>query len=109
MTIRSALVRSFTLFGLSLVSACDESGPRVYTAQAYDAEADCLEAYAPLGLVEADELPATCEPVCLEGEALYVSTVCAPYPVTASQVTPEESTDCAKALDALATERECEP
>ena len=64
-----------------------------------DTAADCLGPYAPLGLVEAEELPATCAPVCLTRDGtLYVSEVCAPYPAEATFVRSDESTECAGAL-----------
>jgi hypothetical protein len=93
---------------LVLLTACDESGPRVYTAKAYDRGAQCLAADTPIGLVESEDLKATCEPVCIElrGE-LYVSTVCPPYPADSVLVAAEDSTDCAAALTALAEETEC--
>ena len=82
-----------------LLVACSETGPRVYTAQPYDAEATCLGEYEALGLVEADELPANCLPTCLAvSGAVYVSTLCPPYPDLATPLTAEESEDCAAAL-----------
>jgi hypothetical protein len=84
---------------LTALSGCDESAPRVYTAQAYEPAAACLDDYVPVGLVMSDALFPTCDPVCLElGNVLYVSTVCAPYPATAVPVAPEDSADCATAL-----------
>jgi hypothetical protein len=89
--------------GLAVLPGCDESGPRVYTAQAYEPANGCLDDYVPVGLVMSAALFPTCDPVCLElGNVLYVSTVCAPYPATAVPVAPEDSADCATAL-ALAT------
>jgi hypothetical protein len=96
MSIARAL--SLIFFCVGAGGACDESGPRVYTAQHYRADLACIETYAPLGLVEAEDLSSLCEPVCLsEGEELYVSTVCAPYPLEAS-VEPLDSEGCAAAL-----------
>jgi hypothetical protein len=70
---------------------------------AYDPASQCLSAYAPLGLVDADELPATCAPVCLtRADTLYVSEVCPPYPDQATLATPDDSADCTAALAALA-------
>jgi hypothetical protein len=90
------------LLGLLGLVGCDESGPRVYTAMAYHADVGCLDAYAPLGLVQSVDLSATCDPVCLKvGGALYVSTVCAPYPSEAVVVAKEDSADCRAALAAL--------
>jgi hypothetical protein len=70
----------------------------VYTAQRYRPDAACLEPYIALGLVQADTLASTCEPICLRvAEDLYVSPVCAPYPIEASLEAPEQSADCAAA------------
>jgi len=81
-------------------AGCDESGPRIYTAREYRALPGCLEGYAPLSLVEARDVSALCEPVCLRvAESLYVSTVCAPYPLEASLAEPDEA-ECQAALDA---------
>ena len=85
---------------LALASGCDESGPRVYTAQRYSVDDGCLETYAPIGLVEAEAVSSQCPPVCLGlGEDLYVSTLCPPYPAEAS-IEPEDSEGCAAALAA---------
>ncbi len=79
---------------------CDESGPRVYTAQRFSPEVACLEAYAPLGLVEAKDLGALCEPVCLSQDVeLFVSSVCPPYPTEAS-LEAADAEGCAAALAA---------
>ena len=87
----------------SLLAACSDTGPRVYTAQPYDADAACLGEYEAIGLVEADELPANCEPTCLSvSETVYVTTLCAPYPDLATPLTAAESEDCAAALQSEA-------
>jgi hypothetical protein len=84
--------------GSSLLPGCDESGPRIYAAQPYRALLDCLETYVPLSLVEARDVGALCDPVCLRlGASLYVSTVCAPYPSETTLVPPEDE-ECAAAL-----------
>jgi hypothetical protein len=96
------------LFAL-VVGACEDWGPRVYTAQFYQPDADCLGAYAPLGLVEADDLGASCEPTCLRlADDLYVSTVCPPYPSEASVEDPATSSDCSVALGLLDAETFCD-
>jgi hypothetical protein len=100
--VKSARWTVIALVGLGVSGAggCDEFGPRVYTAQRYEPELGCLEAYAPLGLIEANEIGALCAPVCLsQDDALFVSTVCPPYPATASVEQPE-SEACAAALAA---------
>jgi len=94
-----------SLIGCSLLFGCEQEGPRVYTAMPFNAADGCLGAYEALGLVEADELPATCAPVCLqENETLYVSTVCAPYPTEATVVSAGDSADCESALALLETD-----
>ena len=98
------LFSSLTLVGLC---ACDESGPRVYTARLYRPDLGCLEEYAPLGLVEGGALSSQCEPVCLVlGDELYVSTVCPPYPAELSVEEPVAER-CGAALTAVASELAC--
>jgi hypothetical protein len=93
---------------VAVSSGCEEAGPRVYTAQPYDASAGCLGEYAPLGLVQATELEATCTPVCLRvADELYTSSVCAPYPLEASVESGADSPGCRAALAALAAEISC--
>jgi hypothetical protein len=85
--------------------ACSDVGPRVFTAVPYDAEGSCLGEYESIGLVEADSLSASCEPVCLElAGTVYVSTLCAPYPDVTTVLTAAESEECAAALSAEACE-----
>jgi hypothetical protein len=92
----------------SLGSGCNESGPRVYTAQLYRPELACVDGYAPLGLVEGEALSSLCEPVCLAlGDDRYVSTVCPPYPAEVSLEVPD-SDGCAAALEAVASESTCD-
>ncbi|MGD0677697.1 MAG: hypothetical protein ABSC94_19950 [Polyangiaceae bacterium] len=96
------LIRVFAWTGpfcLIATAACDDEGPRVYTAQAYEPEAGCLDDYVAIGLVTADGLFPSCAPVCLQqSNTLYVSTVCPPYPDTTVSVDPQDSGECAAAL-----------
>jgi hypothetical protein len=92
---------------------CEGNDARVYTAQAYQTpdptQPGCLEGYVPVAIVYADRLPADCEPVCLRlNRALYVSSVCAPYPEQAQLESAEDSADCAAALAALAEAQTCD-
>ena len=90
--------------------ACREFGPRVYTAHPYRAAESCVAASVPIAIVQADDLPVTCAPVCLLlDETLYVSPVCEPYPSRATLLEPAFSADCASALALLAQGRLCEP
>lgn len=89
---------------LSLAASCSDTGPRVYTARPYDAEGVCLGEYEALGLVEADELPADCPAVCLDvAGSLYVSTVCPPFPDSATALDATNES-CAIALSAASCE-----
>jgi len=99
----SKICLTFTLlFSCGLLLGCDQEGPRVYTAMPVDIASNCLGPYTPLGLVDANELPANCPAVCLERDhTLYVSTVCAPYPAEATQISPSDSADCKSALGLL--------
>ena len=91
-----------------LGNACNEPGPRVYTARAYDRDARCLDPDEPIGLVEAEELRATCPPVCIELRAkLYVSTICPPFPADSVLLTANESADCGGALSAFSGQLDC--
>jgi hypothetical protein len=95
--------------GVGAWPACNEPGPRVYTAQPFDPERICLEAYEAIGLVTAEALPSSCEAVCLlVDEQLYVSTVCPPYPLEASILSQDLSPECAGALDAFDQELACD-
>jgi hypothetical protein len=93
-------VKHLLSLGAALLTlGCSDAGPRVYTAQPYDPDAQCLGEYEAVGLVEADELSAACAATCLEmPDGLFVSTVCPPYPDTATPLAPTESEDCAAAL-----------
>jgi hypothetical protein len=103
------LGKAAAILGAVTALGCEESGPRVYTAQAYLAEAECLEQYAPIGLVEAEVLASTCDAVCLRlGAQLYVSAVCAPYPAEASLEEGQDSAECAAALEAFESELSCD-
>jgi hypothetical protein len=95
--------------GVGVGSACEEYGPRVYTAAPYRAELGCLDPYAPIGLVQARDLGSQCDAICLrEGDTLYVSTVCAPYPAEAT-IEAADAGSCAAAVAALAAEGYCKP
>lgn len=97
MSIRS-LVPAF--FVLTLASACgDTTHDIVYTAQAYDADNDCIEAASSLALVEESSVSANCSAVCLDfNDTLYVSTLCPPYPDGATKLSPADSAACNAAL-----------
>jgi hypothetical protein len=89
------------LWALALGEGCEEYGPRVYTAAPYRVARGCLDAYAPLGLVQARDLGAQCAAVCLrEGGTLYVSSVCPPYPAEATLEAADAGNECGVALAA---------
>ena len=97
------MTKLLVLLALALgLLACDASRPCVYTARLFHADKSCLDPYAPIGLVQADELGANCDPVCLERSGdVYVSTVCAPYPSTTQLLDPAESPECGAALSLM--------
>lgn len=97
-----------------VIAACTDAKTHVYSARAYDAQADCLSDYAALDVVPGDTGAATCAPVCLvSGATHYVSTVCAPYPsayvVYAADASVDAATDaaCQAAIAALASGKAC--
>jgi hypothetical protein len=103
------ILRTVACCALFFAAGCESEGPRVYTAQPFDAELGCLGDYEPIGLVTADELPGTCDPVCLRQDTtLYLSTVCRPYPDTVVEESPDDSEECATALASLEAEAYCE-
>jgi hypothetical protein len=99
-----------SVYPLLLASAaCEDDGPRVYTAQAYVPDEACLQDYAPVDLVTADTLPSTCDPICFFiNDQLYVSTVCQPYPAAAMTVDPSSSPECLSAMNALEAGASCD-
>lgn len=85
---------------LLLALDCSDVGPRVYIAEPYDAEGECLGEYEAIGLVQADRLPSDCRTTCLEVRGtLYVSSVCPPFPDGATELTSDDPA-CAAALTA---------
>jgi hypothetical protein len=93
--------------GAGVGMGCEEYGPRVYTAAPYRAALGCLDPYVPIGLVQARDLGSLCEPICLrEGDTLYASRVCAPYPTEAT-IEAADAGGCAAAVEALTAEAFC--
>jgi hypothetical protein len=105
MTNRALLLPILLMLG---AAACEEYGPRVYTAQPYQVGDTCLQPSVPIGVVKAAELRANCEPVCLllDG-ALYVSRVCPPLPERALETAADAGTDCANAVSLLRSQALC--
>jgi len=91
-----------------MAAACDDSGPSVYTARAYQAADACLDAYTPIGLVDVGALSALCAPTCLMiADSLYVSTLCPPYPAEATAVSASAAPSCGDALALLKADTTC--
>lgn len=97
---------SITALALSgALAGCSDTAPHVFTAQPYDADANCLGEYEPIGLVQASELSAACDAACLEFDGtLYVSTLCEPYPDGAELLAPDVGSPCRAALSAAPCE-----
>lgn len=84
-----------------IVAACEEAESYVYTAQRFDAVADCLEPYSPVEVVSGPGAAATCEPACLMvGKDVFVSTMCPPLPAIATELEPDDEA-CVAALSVL--------
>lgn len=105
---------AFFALAVGVAPACNDAKTHVYSARAYDTQADCLSDYAALDVVPGDTGAATCAPVCLvSGATYYVSTVCAPYPsayvVYAADAGVDAATDptCQSAIAALAASKSC--
>ena len=107
---RSALaaVSLASLASLALaLASCEDVRSYVYTAMAYDPVNACVNAYAPVEVVQGEGASATCAPICLTvGSTLYVSTMCPPLPDIATAV-PDDAAACQQALDAEAQEASC--
>lgn len=87
--------------GVVVLASCDDVDSYLYPAQKVDLAASCVEAYAPLEIVNGNGGNSECPGTCLSyNGALYVSQVCPPVPPSAELLDPD-SGDCIAAIAAL--------
>jgi hypothetical protein len=88
--------------------SCDDDDRYVYTARRFDEANACLGPFTPIELVVGEGADVKCPPTCLTFKnVLYVSPVCPPLPVDATEV-PADDERCQAALDAFRTETSCD-
>jgi hypothetical protein len=92
-------------------TACDEDGDHIYVGQLYVEDRHCLGTPSSVDVVTGGD-PGECPPLCLRqtraegGYAIYVSTMCAPYPAPDYDTTGSDPL-CVGALEALARNDTC--
>lgn len=87
--------------------ACDDDDRYVYTGRRFDEANACLRPFTPIERVVGEGADVKCAPTCFTfKDALYVSPVCPPLPVEATEV-PAEDPRCQAALEASRTETFC--
>ena len=114
MTRRAAVVSvGLVVVACSLhVSACKDDGTHVYVGRLYVEARDCLGTSSSVDVVSGDD-PGTCAPICLVqkraegGKAVYVATMCPPYPSGVEFDPAGTDPACPKALDALSRGDTC--
>lgn len=89
--------------------ACDDDDRYVYTGRRFDEANACLRPFTPIERVVGEGADVKCEPICFTfKDALYVSPVCPPLPVEATEVSADDDPRCQAALEASRTETFCE-
>ena len=91
---RAALLRGhlrktsiILVLALAAIAACEGADSYVYTARRYDPAGSCLEAYAPVAVVDGPGVAATCPETCLTvGPEVFVTTMCPPLPAIATEL-----------------------
>jgi hypothetical protein len=96
-----ALLLSISAAGaVASVAACEDIPFYVYSAQKWNVDGACLEAYVPVDVVQGSGADSSCPAACLMiGKDLYVSTVCPPLPANATAVAATDPA-CKAALEA---------
>lgn len=100
-----ACAAALGVFAVALSFAACDDATHPYTARGYDEARGCLMPLGSVDVVDGTD-PGNCAPVCLNqpnrdaGRAIFVSTMCAPYPFGVD--TSGKDSACGPALDALA-------
>jgi hypothetical protein len=93
------------------LSSCKDDGTHVYPGRLFLEPRDCVATSSSVDVIAGDD-PGTCDPICLlqlqheGGRAVYVSTMCPPYPAPDFDVSGKDPV-CARALAALARNDTC--
>lgn len=109
-TTAAALALSFVCI-MHLSSSCKDDGTHVYVGRLFLEARDCLGTTSSVDVIAGDD-PGTCDAVCLlqpraeGGRAVYVSTMCPPYPAPDFDVSGTDPV-CVRALAALARNDTC--
>lgn len=104
----AVLAIALSVVAVATIVACEEEERYVYTARRFDEANGCLRAYSPVERVVGEGADVKCAPTCFTfKDALYVSPVCPPLPVEATEV-PEDDARCVAAVEAFETETFCD-
>ena len=96
------VVSAAALSGMLGAASCDSAEAHIYSAALFDTGRACLNPYAAIDIVSGPDGDSRCSPVCLVGNAaVYVSTVCPPYPDPVNWDTSGKSASCEGALAAF--------
>jgi hypothetical protein len=105
--------RALTGIGLAVALvvafvSCADDERYVYTARRFDAANACLGPFTPIERVVGEGTSPNCPPTCLTfKDALYVSPLCPPVPVEATEVDAEDPA-CQAAVEAFENEALCD-
>ncbi len=109
---------AFVFAGLAAIvcivhtSGCKDDGTHVYVGRLYVEARDCLGTSSSVDVISGDD-PGTCAPICLVqkrgegGKAIYVATMCPPYPAGVEFDTAGTDPACPRALAALSRGDTC--
>ena len=96
---------------IHLPSCGSEDGAHTYVGRLYVANRDCLGTTSTIDVVPGDD-PGDCPPICMvqptaeAGKAVYVATMCAPYPQPDFDFSGKDP-ECPFALAALTRDDTC--
>jgi hypothetical protein len=94
------------------MTACKDDGTHVYIGRLYVEARGCLGTSSSVDVISGDD-PGSCDPICLVqrraegGHAVYVATMCPPYPSGVEFDTAGTDPACPKALEALSRGDTC--
>jgi hypothetical protein len=95
------------MVALGSIVACEDDDRYVYTGRRFDEANACLGPYVPVERVVGKGADVKCAPVCLTfKDALYVSPVCPPIPVEATELA-EDDPRCVAAIEAFDSDTTC--